>query len=229
MKRKGNAAGVANKRSGSIYLHAFVLDLFRPLIQHGDAMRVKLESFTSQQASPEAVCSASVTQLRRIAITYLQTCSSASYCFSWQTALLYVANAALRRPPHDIELSERRSYFRTCILGYQKLQRCFRLPQGVIRGLLTMALREDLITWPEARAMIRDSEERGKHHQAAEAVLAPFLVDLDLALVDPEAALVDKLATEFDELAILNEFTVVNTAAEPSKVFMETTGSDVDL
>ncbi|KAF6822125.1 Activator of stress genes 3 [Colletotrichum musicola] len=212
-----------------IYLHAFVLDLFRPLVQHGDAVRMKLESFTSQQASPEAVCSASITQLRRIAITYLQTCSSASYCFSWQTALLYVANAALHKPPHVLELSERRSYFRTCILGYQKLQRCFRLPQGVIRGLLTMALREELITWAEARAMIRDSEEKGKHHQASEQVLAPFVVDLDLAMVNPEAALVDRLAAEFDELAILNEFTLVNTVREPPEVSMETTGSDLEL
>ncbi|KAF6829646.1 Activator of stress genes 3 [Colletotrichum plurivorum] len=212
-----------------IYLHAFVLDLFRPLVRHGDAMRVKLESFTSRQASPEAVCSASITQLKRIAITYLQTCSSASYCFSWQTALLYVANAALRESPHALELSERRSDLRTCIMGYQKLQRCFRLPQGVIRGLLSMALREGLITSPEARAMIRDSEERGKHHQSSEQVLAPFVVDLDLAMVDPEAALVDRLAAEFDDLAILNEFTVVNTAQEPPDLSMETMGSDLDV
>ncbi|KAI8290153.1 hypothetical protein COL154_010694 [Colletotrichum chrysophilum] len=79
-------------------------------------MRVKLESFTSQQASPEAICAASATQLRRIAATYLQTCASASYSFSWNTALLYVANAAFREPKQGIDGSERRSDVHLCLV-----------------------------------------------------------------------------------------------------------------
>ncbi|KAI8291687.1 hypothetical protein K4K59_006343 [Colletotrichum sp. SAR11_240] len=100
----------------TVYFHTFVQDLFRPLIRHGDAMRVKLESFTSQQASPEAICAASATQLRRIAATYLQTCASASYSFSWNTALLYVANAASREPKQGIDGSERRSDVHLCLV-----------------------------------------------------------------------------------------------------------------
>ncbi|KAF9874332.1 C6 transcription factor [Colletotrichum karsti] len=196
------------------YLHAFVLDLFRPLFRHGDAMRTRLESFTSQQASPEAVCSASATQLKRIAITYLQNCPSASYSFLWQTALLYVANAALRESAQAIDSSEQRSDFRTCIIGYQKLQRCFRLPQAIVRGLLSMVLREGLMTSSEARAIIKDSEEKGKHHPLLEPILAPFVVDLDICVVDRSAALVDRLAAEFDEIAILNEFTMVTAGRE---------------
>ncbi|KAF4431310.1 Nitrogen assimilation transcription factor nit-4 [Colletotrichum fructicola] len=99
-----------------VYFHTFVQDLFRPLIRHGDAMRVKLESFTSQQASPEAICAASATQLRRIAATYLQTCASGSYSFSWNTALLYVANAASREPKQGIDGSERRSDVHLCLV-----------------------------------------------------------------------------------------------------------------
>ncbi|KAI8274131.1 hypothetical protein K4K56_001879 [Colletotrichum sp. SAR 10_98] len=100
----------------TVYFHTFVQDLFRPLIRHGDAMRVKLESFTSQQASPEAICAASATQLRRIAATYLQTCASASYSFSWNTALLYVANAASREPKPGIDGSERRFDVHLCLV-----------------------------------------------------------------------------------------------------------------
>ncbi|KAK2730960.1 C6 transcription factor [Colletotrichum kahawae] len=211
-----------------VYFHTFVLDLFRPLIRHGDAMRVKLESFTSQQASPEAICAASATQLRRIAATYLQTCASASYSFSWNTALLYVANAASREPKQGIDGSDRRSDVRACIVGYQKLQKCFRLPQAIIRGLLSMVLREGLITSAEARAIIRDSEEKGKHHPTSDPILAPFVIDLDLCLVDREAALADRLAAEFDEIAMLNEFTMVTQTREGLDVGSENVAFDVD-
>uniref|UniRef100_L2FVL0 C6 transcription factor n=1 Tax=Colletotrichum fructicola (strain Nara gc5) TaxID=1213859 RepID=L2FVL0_COLFN len=211
-----------------VYFHTFVQDLFRPLIRHGDAMRVKLESFTSQQASPEAICAASATQLRRIAATYLQTCASGSYSFSWNTALLYVANAASREPKQGIDGSERRSDVRTCIVGYQKLQKCFRLPQAIIRGILSMVLREGLITSAEARAIIKDSEEKGKHHPTSDPILAPFVIDLDLCLVDREAALADRLAAEFDEIAILNEFTMVTETREGLDVGSETVTFDVD-
>ncbi|OLN91696.1 Activator of stress genes 3 [Colletotrichum chlorophyti] len=212
-----------------IYLHAFILDLFRPLIQHGDAVRVRLDSFTSQQASPEAVCSASAVQLRQIAVTYFQRCASASYSFNWHTALLYVANAALREPAQATDNSERRADVRTCILVYHRLQRCFRLSQGVVRGLVSMALREGLIASSDARAIIKDSDEKGKHHQLSDPILAPFIVDLDLALVDPVAARVDNMAAEFDELAILNEFTVVNVARQPPEFMGESAASDAEL
>ncbi|TDZ33321.1 Nitrogen assimilation transcription factor nit-4 [Colletotrichum spinosum] len=211
-----------------IYLHALVLDLFRPLLSHGDAMRIRLETFTSRQASPEAVCLASTTQLKRIAIMYFQTCTSASHSFGWNTALLYIANAALREPPHAVDIAERRADFRTCILGYQKLQRCYRLAQGIVKGLLSMALREGVVASSEARAIMRDSDEKGRHHPAADAIQAPFVVDLDLAMTDPAAALVDRLAGEFDELAILNEFTVVTTTWEVPEISSEAVGSDLE-
>ncbi|GKT50459.1 uncharacterized protein ColSpa_10640 [Colletotrichum spaethianum] len=212
-----------------IYFHAFVLDLFRPLIQHGDAMRVRLESFTSQQASPEAVCLASATQLGRIAITYLQKCSSASYSFLWSTALLYSANATLRELANVTENSEKLANFRTCILGYQRLQRPFRLSQGIIRSLLSMALREGLLASSEARAIIKDSNEKAKHHRVQDEVQAPFIVDLDLATVNPAAAHVDKLAAEFEELAIFNEFTVIASGREAPEMPSEAIGSDAEV
>ncbi|TDZ59676.1 Nitrogen assimilation transcription factor nit-4 [Colletotrichum trifolii] len=211
-----------------IYLHALVLDLFRPLLSHGDAMRIRLETFTSRQASPEAVCLASTTQLKRIAIMYFQMCTSASHSFGWNTALLYIANAALREPPYAVDIAERRADFRTCILGYQKLQRCYRLAQGIVKGLLSMALREGVVASSEARAIMRDSDEKGRHHPAADAIQAPFVVDLDLAMTDPAAALVDRLAGEFDELAILDEFTVVTTTWEVPEISSEAVGSDLE-
>ncbi|KZL85252.1 c6 transcription factor [Colletotrichum incanum] len=212
-----------------IYLHAFVLDLFRPLIQHGDAMRVRLESFTSQQASPEAVCLASATQLGRIAITYLQKCSSASHSFLWSTALLYFANAALRELAHVTENSEKLADLRTCILGYQRLQRPFRISQGIIRSLLSMALREGLLASSEARAIIKDSNEKAKHHRGQDEVQAPFVVDLDLATVNPEAAHVERLAAEFEELAIFNEFTVITSGRDAPEISSEAVGSDAEV
>ncbi|EFQ27245.1 uncharacterized protein GLRG_01740 [Colletotrichum graminicola M1.001] len=212
-----------------IYLHAFVLDLFRPLVQYGDAMRIRLESFTSQQASPEAICLASTAQLGQIAITYLQKCSSASHSFLWSTALLYFANAALRELAHVTENSEKLADLRACILGYQRLHRPFRLSQGIVRSLLSMALREGLLESSEARAIIKDSNENAKHHRGSDEVQAPFVVDLDLATMNPTAAHVDSLAAEFEELAILNEFTVVTSGREAPEISSEAFNSDGDV
>ncbi|KAK1986078.1 hypothetical protein LZ30DRAFT_323503 [Colletotrichum cereale] len=212
-----------------IYFHAFVLDLFRPLVQHDDAMRVRLGSFASHQASPEAVCLASATQLGQIAITYLQKCSSASHSFLWSTALLYFANAALRELTHVTENSEKLADLRTCILGYQRLHRPFRLSQGIVRSLLSMALREGLLASSEARAIIKESNENAKHHRGSDEVQAPFIVDLDLATMNPTAAHVDSLAADFEELAILNEFTVMTSGREAPEISIETLNSDADI
>ncbi|KDN67624.1 hypothetical protein CSUB01_10117 [Colletotrichum sublineola] len=212
-----------------IYFHAFVLDLFRPLVQYGDAMRIRLESFTSQQASPETVCLASATQLGQIAITYLQKCSSASHSFLWSTALLYFANSALREMAHVTDNSEKLTDFRTCILGYQKLHRPFRLSKGIVRSLLSMALREGLLASSEARAIIKELNENAKHHRGSDEVQAPFIVDLDLATMNPTAAHVDSLAGEFEELAILNEFTVITSGRDAPEISSEALNSDADI
>ncbi|KZL63464.1 C6 transcription factor [Colletotrichum tofieldiae] len=197
-----------------IYFHAFVLDLFRPLVHHGDAIRAQLESFTSQQASPEAICLASATQLGGIVATYLQRYSSASQSFLWITALLYFANAVIRELGRAADISEKLADLRTCIFGYQRLQRSFRLSYGIIRSLLSMALREGAVGSLEARAIMNDTDERAKHHRGYDEVRAPFVVDLDLGTLDPVAAHVDRLAAEFEELAIFNEFTVVTSGRE---------------
>ncbi|KAK1990378.1 hypothetical protein LX36DRAFT_664276 [Colletotrichum falcatum] len=212
-----------------IYLHAFILDLFRPLVQHGDAVRVRLESFTSQQASPEAVSLASATQLGQLAITYLQKCSSASYSFLWSTALLYFANYALRELAHVAQNSEKLADLRTCILGYQRLHRPFRLSQGIVRSLLSMALREGLLASSEARAILKESNENAKNHRGSDEVQAPFVVDLDLATMNPTAAHVDSLAAEFEELAILNEFTVITSGREAPEMSSKALNSDADV
>lgn len=91
-----------------------------------------------------------------------------------------------------------------------------------------MVMREGLITSAEARAIIKDSEEKGKHHPTSDPILAPFVIDLDLCLVDREAALVDRLAAEFDEIAIFNEFTIVTETREALDAGSETVTFDVD-
>ncbi|GKT92707.1 C6 transcription factor [Colletotrichum tofieldiae] len=189
--------------------------LYRRYLSWADRLPLELlESFTSQQASPEAICLASATQLGGIVATYLQRYSSASQSFLWITALLYFANAVIRELGRAADISEKLADLRTCIFGYQRLQRSFRLSYGIIRSLLSMALREGAVGSLEARAIMNDTDERAKHHRGYDEVRAPFVVDLDLGTLDPVAAHVDRLAAEFEELAIFNEFTVVNSGRE---------------
>ena len=50
-----------------------------------------------------------------------------------------------------------------------------------MRGLLSMAMRNGMMSSIEAKQLMQQLLEKGWHHHASEQVSARFMVDLDLA------------------------------------------------
>ncbi|KAH6649087.1 hypothetical protein BKA67DRAFT_576722 [Truncatella angustata] len=185
-----------------IWLHAAILDIFRPFLKRPDFERLHLKTFSAPRSTPAAAYCASVNQLKHLIIYYRCVYESSSYTMLWHTALTYVANAVLQ----DTNDPQWWLYFLLCIYGYESLCRSFRVSQAIGRGLLTMALRDRDTTVSSARKVIGELRERGLGHNQG-TIQAKFMADLELAVTDPRVATVEYLAEDFEGLAFFREFT----------------------
>ncbi|KAK6856887.1 hypothetical protein PG995_007074 [Apiospora arundinis] len=185
-----------------IWIHAVVLDLFRPFVKESGLRHTKLKTFSARQCSPRAAFDASVEQLKHLIIDYRTSYESSAYTILWHTALMYVANAVLVSKDADW-----RVYFLLCIYGYESLNRPFRVSEAIGTSLLTMTLRNSDITIEEARGLLVELKERGLADLQSEGTIrATFMGDLELAMSDPEAARVENLANSFEDMVSFREF-----------------------
>ncbi|KAK8070947.1 hypothetical protein PG997_011150 [Apiospora hydei] len=185
-----------------IWVHAVVLDLFRPFVNDPEMRHAKLKTFSARHGSPQTAFDASVEQLKHLIIDYRNNYESSACTILWHTALMYVANAVLVSKDTDW-----RVYFLLCIYGYESLNRPFRVSEAIGTSLLTMTLRNSDITIEEARSLLLELKERGLAHLPSEGTIrATFMGDLELAMSDPEAARVENLANNFEDMVLFREF-----------------------
>ena len=171
-----------------------------------------MDSFTSEASCPETAFLASSHQLKRLLLVYRARFPSADYCFLWHTALLYVANEVLRKQTLGID-SDWELWFRLCLSGYRDLFRCFKMAKVIYRGLLSMAMRNGVMTATDAQEAIEQLDVPPiEHNEVGE--LGSMIVDLDLAMTDPLAAQAGILAEQFKDLALFDEFTVTAVTAD---------------
>jgi hypothetical protein len=121
----------------------------------------------------------------------------------WHIALLQVANAVLNDPSDP----EWQFYFLLCIRGYQKLFPAYRFAEPLSLGLLTMALRNGIMSSSEAKMLREEFHAVGKHHEQLKRLQSRWTVDLNLAITNSKAAQADTMADRFEELAMFNEIT----------------------
>lgn len=199
-----------------MWLHAAILDLFRPFLRQYDVDSHRLKTFYSTDNTPDAAFRASVKQLKRLVIFYRSQYPSSTYTMLWHTALIYVANAVLQDTTDDPEW---RFYTLLCVWGYVYLRRSYRLAEASARALLTMTLRRGSFAPADARRMLAEmegkrlinsgSEEGGRGEE--KGIRATFMGDLALAMTDPGEASVENLAQQFEDLALFREFTTLGT------------------
>lgn len=79
--------------------------------------------------------------------------------------------------------------------------------EGVIQGLLAMAIDATVITISEGQLIIRALRARNSRPQPRKRRQGGFFLDLDLAVTDRDAAQVDSLVDRFEEMTVFNEFT----------------------
>jgi hypothetical protein len=144
-----------------------------------------------------------VKQLKRLILVFRAHHPSATYSIRWHCALLYVANSVI----NDTSDPEWRFYFLLCIHCYQNLYPSFAIVEGVVQGLLALAVSKGAITLHEARALNAELATKASVHKLRAKVRGRWMVDLDLAVTNVEEATVDRLADRFEEITTFDEFT----------------------
>ncbi|KAL0935484.1 Nitrogen assimilation transcription factor nirA 1 [Colletotrichum truncatum] len=217
-----------------MFFHCAVLDLFLPF---WDNQRIqRLSSFSSLDASPQALCRASINQLKHL-LSVCRTSRHSVLASTATAAIVHLCHAMIRdgsnarsqkqqnnslATPNDLDETDTdisepvlsydtdwHFYFLLCVASCQDMLLCFDLAGPILRGLLTMALRDGAMSAAEARTLIKKLESREKTH-SAEALYGDsgdVLVDLGLALTAPEEAHARNLSQMFDSLLTFEEFT----------------------
>lgn len=148
---------------------------------------------------------ASVRQLIQLIITYRMNYESSAYTILWHTALTYVAYAVLQNTQEEGWFL----YFLLCIYGYEGLHRSWRVVGAIIKGLLSMTMRNGDISSNAARRIMYDMQLIGIRRSIPGEIHAPFMMDLDLAMTDMPSATVANLAASFEKNAAFRDFTAM--------------------
>ncbi len=164
----------------------------------------KLQGFVSENATPDAVYTASVQQLLRLTLVYLFRFPSSHYTFLWHTALLYVANAVLSCEVAAAE-TNCRTWFQLCLEGYRSMAPSFPIVEGIVQGLLSMAMRAGIVSPKEAEETIQQLRA-GMLAGSAEVMKGGLMLDLDQSMRSPLTSQLGPLATLFDEQLMFDEF-----------------------
>lgn len=190
----------------SIWFHAAVLDIFRPIVHDRDQRDQHLRTFQDESYSPNSTYRKSTAQLKRLIVDYRLKYVSSSFTILWHTALIYVANAIL-----DGDHGENwYSYILFCLYGYERLSKSWRVARAISKGLLSMALRTGHMSGKAARRILRDLD-RGVgvggsvDEEDGEDIRATFMLDLGAA--SPANSTVEQLADTLEENADLQDFT----------------------
>ncbi len=115
----------------SLWFHAVILDIFRPFTQEPEHVRRRcLRTFSGRVTTASDVCNASVVQLRHLITEYRLHYMAPRPTLLWQTALIYVVNAALNANPDRVN---------TDPYGAGWLMRLKPASAGALAGMLSAA------------------------------------------------------------------------------------------
>ncbi|KLO84881.1 Uncharacterized protein LW93_7132 [Fusarium fujikuroi] len=173
-----------------IWFHTAIIDLFRPF-EH-EFPQPKLPAFAGVNATPKAVISASIEQLKRLIYQYRANCESSKYSIIWQSGMLYLVNHILR----DLSSNESQFYFLLCMRGYQYLARYMPFVSGIVQSLIVMTNRQGVSLTANTQRLleeVRDESRRSREFFSA------YPVDLEMVAKDPSSASLEKLTSRFQE------------------------------
>ncbi|KAI1313725.1 hypothetical protein F5Y03DRAFT_106137 [Xylaria venustula] len=197
-----------------IWLHTAILDMWQPFIYKESEETPQLRTFSARDRTPDAACTASANQLKRLIVEYRSRYAASTYSLLWHNGLIYLANAMLRCTDPEWHM-----YLLLCIYGYERLNQTYRMSEVVAQGLLTMTMRDTNMAGSEAYKIMEELKERGLIHvdeDLEKRIRATFMVDLNLALTNPEAARAENMANDFNDLVTFQD--LVDLDPEPMDV-----------
>jgi hypothetical protein len=191
--------------------HSTVVFLFQPFQNVSKGLR--LCSFTSLDATPSVIYSASMKQLKHLVyIHHTRALSLPTKCW-FNTAILQVSNEVIKNAAHD---SDWHFYFRLCFAFWKNAYRSYRPFRLIAQASLASALQSGALRGEDASAMMDEISRVGKHHVASDEAVISGLIDFDLATRSINDAKMVTLARQFDELLMFDELTTgdMNAVAE---------------
>jgi hypothetical protein len=142
----------------SMWYHVAILDIFRPFLCEQNPQH--LESFTSDDSSPETVFAASFRQLKQLAVMLRQLEANKFQSMYLNAGILAVMDAVLS----NTNESDAKFYFLLCLCMTQDLYHCFPVFAFQFQGFLAMAMQTGLVSAAEAHGLLERFYESGKHH-----------------------------------------------------------------
>ncbi|SCV35422.1 uncharacterized protein FFFS_04730 [Fusarium fujikuroi] len=186
-----------------MWFHCAVLDIFRPFAQVHQSY--KLQSFSSPDSTPQTIFSASLNQLKRLALLYRTRQMPNSYMPHINTSLMHIANTICKETNDPTS----KFYFLLCIRYWQHLYIGYPIFGEIAQAFLTMAMNNGLITNREAKGLMAEVKEQGRHHELSHVgISTTLIVDFDLAMTNRGKADVQAVAQKFEEVALFDEFAV---------------------
>ncbi|SCN82036.1 uncharacterized protein FFE2_04914 [Fusarium fujikuroi] len=187
----------------TMWFHCAVLDIFRPFAQVHQSY--KLQSFSSPDSTPQTIFSASLNQLKRLALLYRTRQMPNSYMPHINTSLMHIANTICKETNDPTS----KFYFLLCICYWQHLYIGYPIFGEIAQAFLTMAMNNGLITNREAKGLMAEVKEQGRHHELSHVgISTTLIVDFDLAMTNRGKADVQAVAQKFEEVALFDEFAV---------------------
>lgn len=150
-------------------------------------------------------------QIKRLILFSSTKMEAPTVCIHWQTPLVYLFNDLLREyrtsNSRSKETAQWNFYFRLCIGDLKRIAHSFVLTQEVLKGLLSMAVRDGALEASEAEGILDDvhqapSGRKRKSRLDGNTHDASLVLDLDLATTDREQATLSAITTDIHKLAI---------------------------
>ncbi|KAF5664314.1 C6 zinc finger domain-containing protein [Fusarium denticulatum] len=173
-----------------IWFHTAIIDLFRPF-EH-EFPQPKHPAFAGVNATPKAVISASIEQLKRLVYQYRANCESSKYSIIWQSGMLYLVNHILR----DLSSSGSQFYFLLCMRGYQHLARHMPFVSGIVQSLIVMTKRQGVPLTADTQRLLEEARDESRRSRE---FFSAYPGDLEMVAKDPTSATLEKLTSLFQE------------------------------
>jgi hypothetical protein len=150
------------------------------------------------------VFSASIRQLKRLLYNYHARRPQITICGFFNAAALQVSEALLKTTTRDVSW---KFYFWLCFQFWKEAYICYRVFFQIVRGTLAMALEAGAITSTEAKGMLEEFRNNGRHHDTPEDAVTSSILDFRRAVSNRQDAQIDALSKRFDELVTFYDFT----------------------
>lgn len=179
-----------------------MLALLRPLQDISKDQQLRLGSFSSSDATPSALYSASMNQLKALTVAFC-TDPKLGIGNAWfNCVVVEVANDLIKNPVKDPQWH---FYFKICFEYWIRVCVRYRTYFAVAHAMLSMALNAGVVEYDFVARVKEDLRTAAPHYAPNGAITSSARLTFESALAGMEEASVDNLATRLDEMFVFHE------------------------